>query len=290
MDLPGGIISGVWGVNGTWNGVVESPLRKRFAGFWAGQRLAGTTAGQFRALGGIQTARYQNLISDDSGSWPNGIGATVTAGQEDPFGGTGAVKIEGDGLFRLVSYATTGNAVGDRWFFSCAIRKDDGIPALELNLFQINQVNDNGPWNLQIQGVFTGDGEWQWLTGYFTLTNAAVANNNTLAYVDVNEELTLFQPTLIRVPASAGMSENEAAEFCNTLRPQSAYLTPGTSGTNPGSKFIAHAGLGTNAKYVIGGSPGEITLGSDNANAVELFDAAGNSLGVIRLKDFTVNE
>jgi hypothetical protein len=288
----GAMILGTSGsINGDWAGATALPVATELYGFGPGGRVSGITSSTYRNIGGVFSPRFQNLLSDDPTAWPNGIGATVTAGQADPHGGTSAVKVDGTGLFRMASYSTTGNAVGDRWIVCAQVRKSGGFDVTDGSheIFHVNQVNDNGPWNLVASIPYSGDGDWQPVFAMFKLANAGTANDNTFCYLNVVSTVTVYKPTLIRIPNSVGMSDSEAFDYLTTLRGHPAFLAPGQSGTDIGRKFIAHGGLGTAARYTVGVGSGQITLGAANTKAVELFDESGSSLGVVAMSSFTVN-
>lgn len=54
-------------------------------------------------------------------------------------------------------------------------------------------------------------------------------------------------------------------------------------------KLVGHGGLATAKYYTVGGGAGQITIGAAASKAIEVFDEAGNSLGVLRPSAFTVN-
>lgn len=249
IDQGGALLLGTSGsINGDWAGSADLPIKTQMYGFGPGGRVQGITSASFRRLGGMFSPRFRNLIADDSSTWPNGIGATVTPGQTDPNGGTQAVKITGTGLFRLVSSPVVGNAVGDRWVICGLVRKDGGFPQASAGheIFHVNQVSDNGPWQLVATVPYTGDGDWQPAYAMFKLATVNTVNDNTLAYCNVVNHIYVYHPTLVRIPVSLGMSDDEAWDWVTTnLDGWPAYLVPGMSGTDIGRPFIAHGGLGT---------------------------------------------
>lgn len=276
-----------------------SPLIYQQTGFWADGRIAGQVPANYRSLGLLQSARFANLAIQDPSGWSY-PGATLTTGQPDPFGGTAALHFNAPGGTRqYVTVATndTGTRhVGDTWVWGAWIKgpstglvgasNDNGVEVL---LYE--QGVSNGPLVARKLTPFLGDGEWQWcycLVTLVTLDNPGAASTAQIGYA---ENIDVYRPTLVYVPASAGLSQNEIAEYALTLRHQSDYLQAHMAGTDNGVRFIAHGGIGTNSANTktVGVASGQLTL-LGTQTYIPLYAADGTTIITwIRGEDATVN-
>lgn len=263
-------------------------------GDWVSGRTTLTSPDLYRTLGNLSSGRFTNLVSADTSTWVL-TGTTLTTGQADPLGGTGAVKMHTTlaGSFTEFATASPTWTVGDRYlwgfWYRCASGVQSGAAGYVGALDSI-PGSANGPFRSLAENVFTGDGEWNFFSGGFTV---AVVDNPAASYryycfVNIGSDVFIYQPTLYRIVAGT-LTDNEFAELALTMRSQPSYLPPGFIGTSAGTKFVAHGGLGTAARYVVGVASGQITLGAATGKAVQLFDEAGNSLGVVAPLGFTVN-
>lgn len=269
-----------------------TPWQRRQVTTWADTRITGKHPGPVR-MGAPVTARFQNLIAAPA-DWSLGVGVTRTIGVEDPFKNNGATRLEV--ATQAYSQLRPTGVDGLTWevggkYLICGWVNAHGVNDLiPVELFRVRTTGVTFAESATggIKTPYTGTG-WQYVNQFLTIDSVS---DSTPSYsVEVIAQsgavLDLFDITAEYIPPS--VDDNDAYEYLGTALPKPRYLPVGMAGTMAGQKFIAHGGLGTAARYVIGGGAGEITLGSDNANAIELFDASGNSLGVIRLKDFTVN-
>jgi hypothetical protein len=276
--VEGGIPPGAWAVR------TESPGSKQQHGFWQYNKLAGVVAATYRANGGLASARYKSKALDP-GSWTLNS-STLTQGLPDPFGGTGASSLTGP--HNVVVYtASQAVAVGDKWLFGCWIKRTGGMSAGTLGVITLSSSPAVAGWAAIANVEFKGDGEWQWVVVAANSTGLQ-ASTTVTATISVPDLYTVYSPTVIKIPA-ADVTTNEFYEMLETFRAQPNYLPAGADGNGSGRKFVAHGGLGTAARYTVGGSAGQITIGAAAAQAIEVFDEAGNSLGVIRPNAFVIN-
>jgi hypothetical protein len=266
-----------------WSTQTRSPIAERqvLTG-WADQRVSGKHPGTYRSTMGLTSARFQNLLPPP-GQWSGfgGLG-TVTGGQADPKGGTDGYLLTNTAgtpsRMNLVTpssfFGTT--EIGDRWALGAWMRRDGGLDGRSY----LQAVMDGSANNFIVNGLprFLGDGEWQWVVGATTVTDDSTPSVGTSVYVLVFDEVVIYQPTLIRVPASVGLTDNEWAEYILTLRDQPPYLLPGTTGTPADVKLIAHGGVGfgPSARTGDGGSALNVLT-----KKVKAFDESGKLLGYI---------
>jgi hypothetical protein len=270
---PGQISGGT--VQSLWAASTVSPMVRGQYGPWVADRISGRTADGFRGLGGLASARLTNIVQAEA-DWIL-RGATKTDGQADPFGGTGAVKLAGPAQVSIYN-VTQDVVIGDRFIIACWAKDPAGLGGAFLS----SSHGVHGP----VEGIFKGDGEWQ--LRVIGVTMAANVNITLNIEVAASAETYLYEPTIINVPAGT-WSDDEFFEFATSIRTYPKYLSAGFSGTGAGKKFVAHGGIGTAARYVVGAGSGQITLGAATGAAVEIFDETGASLGVVAPLSFTVN-
>ncbi len=276
----------------TWGtAIVDSPYKARQVCWWADQRVAGKTPASTRPSGGLMSARYKNEIQNDASTWTLSS-ITATPGFADPFGGTNAINLTVSGFqFAQLSpdHGDTTVVTGLRWVFGCWVKRTGGlVSGANGSVLTMQYIPDNPPFLPFQPAPFFGDGDWQFLVCSDTVTTVTDSGAHCHGYIYIKDQLTVYNPVIHHVPAGE-MTDNEFAEYVSTLRQQAYYLKAGYSGTQAGTKFIAHGGLGTAARYDVGVSTGQITLGAATGKAVELFDEDGNSLGVVAPLSFTVN-
>ena len=274
-----------------------------------GQRtswIGGTTqpvVGLQRSLG-VTAARYPNLFPPLSGwqsatTFPAGI--TVTQNGLAPDGSSTALHVANANGFNTsiiignYPHAWGGTVDGSKVFLGCWMNFSTGVvptPNLAVASFGsgttytagfVNQFG--GTDNLFLAPNLYGAG-WQWVYNY-----AGIVSHTSGVYaLTLNVppgDTYLYAPTLIQVPPT--VPDSDAYEYLGNLRHQPLYLQPGMTGTMESTKLVAHGGLGTAARYTVGVASGNITLGSANGKAVELFDESGNSIGVLPMLSYTVN-
>ena len=251
-----------------WGGdITSSPLDQGQAGFWADTRIAGRHPGNYRALGGLATCRYPNLINPNTGTWTLS-GASIATGTKDPFGNTDAMTItrSGSGFLIVNTSDTSTRALGDRWAIGCWAQGPAGTGLVSPGAFGIieyQQIPNNGNLLAGCEVAFLGDGEWQWYSAgctITTLTNTTAPSQLTLG---IAASCNFYGLVLIKVPAN-DMTDNEFAEYVLTMRHQPYYITPGLTGTFEKRKMIAHGGMGidTSVPKVAGVASGQLTVGA----------------------------
>jgi hypothetical protein len=256
---------------------------------WANNRITGKHPAGIRTMG-VTQSRFKNVIFAP-GSWNPLTGVALTAtGILAPDGSLTAQQlVTSSSNFCQMHTGTDGNTweVGGR-FFVCGW----------VNLFNASHVIPDAFMNVTLSGAaftgpavvpldYTGAG-WQFFSG--VLTVASIATSTPVVIIE-----TLTPPGTVQLwGITAGyipvaINDNDVYEFIGTVKHQPRYLLPGYAGTMEGQKLVAHGGLGTAARYTVGGAAGQITIGAAAAQAIEVFDEAGNSLGVLRPSAFTVN-
>ncbi len=285
------------------NNIVPSPWEAGQIITWPGG-ITGHHAGVNRTMAALY-ARSPNLFPtlarwQDAAPFPSGVTVTQSFTNTDllgPDGSVGVFKINNTNGTRqqivIGSYPFTWSGqVGDRVFLGTWINSISGIvevPSLYLGNYDMG-VAYNGSNALVITPPLANTG-WQWMYGAATIT-ALTTGHYSIDIVIPPGVTYLYAPTLFKLDSNSANStyvtNQDAWEFMANAKHQPIYLAPGMVGTMESQKLIGHGGLGTAARYTTGAG-GQITLGSENGNAVEIFDEAGNSLGVLPLYGFTVN-
>lgn len=177
-------------------------------------------------------------------------------------------------------------SVGDRVAIALWAKNASGINGFGVDM----PAAKNGPFSISVTSPISGDGEWFYLAAGATVASVDSSHNavRLSTTITLGTVLHIYQPTLVRVP-NGEMSDDEFAEFVMTLQTAPTYLKPGFAGTNLDQKLVAHGGLATAKRYTVGGGAGQITIGAAAAQAIEVFDESGVSLGVLRPSAFTVN-
>ncbi len=251
----------VWVGSGWENTGSPTLMQAGQSGFWATKRIAGRHPAQYRSVGGLNSARYANYFPAVA-EWTAPSGGAVTAGQVDPFGGTQAVKITGTGDADFSHVIDMGaNATGDRIVIASLYRREEGAIVGDI----IYQVSGGNGLLFNVSNDIAGAG-WQWLVGWQALTGSAVS---LVSATYRNSGTTYhYQPMLIRVPAA--VTDDEFAEYVETLRTQPLYLPVGSDGTGVDRVFYGHGGFGAAVQTK--------TVGANTGKVVPFYDAATGSL------------
>lgn len=273
-----------WKVPGSYT---QTPWVQGKTGIWTAElRMAGMHPAGNRQISPTM-ARFKNLILPQA-SWAN-VHGSMTTGQDDCIGGTGAVKLTdtGDGSMYVklrsgtdsdTSFAAGGHYVIAGWV---------NFPTADFNTTALYRFEAAGgsnlvwatggaSWNYQALAAVAG---WQ----FFSASNKLISGSASQSYeIQVNgppddsgaDAYIAFMSAFWIPPA---VDENDAAEFIGTLRAQPQYLQPGFAGTFEGQKFVAHGGICTPV--------GTVSLGAANGKTVPWYNEAGVLQGYIELKD-----
>src|SRR6267142_500244 len=238
-------------------------------------RLYGDLA-QARRSTSIATARFLNLILVPA-SW-SVIGGSITATQgiDDPFGGTGAVRLTASPPLASMSPIQIDRPVtpvaGDKFIFGGWFRVAGGMHNLGNFFLRLSLNGSLFPVPIPFTAVeadFDGNGEWQFYTG--SMTVAAGLGGQSSPYSirygigPANAgSIDCYGLFFHSIPASLGLADNEVSEYLACTKAQAQYLQPGMAGTVEGNIFIAHGGLGIDSTIAraVGGASGQLTLGS----------------------------
>lgn len=295
----GGPYPGIqWGASSTPNSLSQT-------GHWGHDRLiAGRHPGTYRN-GDIASGPLASIgISNDPDDWASiDGGITVTNNVRDPFGGTLANRFSSATsgpqiLIHSGGYATVAN-VGDVCAAAVWMRTNGSNVAYTIDV----RYNVDNTILFTRSGYFSTANGNEWVcvaTGGRLEQVAGILPTGNISCVlqvtmSAGQTIDIYEPSIYRLTQAdesaifSSVSDTELAEILTNIKTVPSYLSAGITGTHFGQKFVAHGGLGTNAKYIVGGGSGQITIGSQNDNAIEVFDATGASLGVIKLFDFTVN-
>jgi hypothetical protein len=273
-----------------------SPWIAPSVGVWGGDlQLSGRHPAAWRSAG-APSRRFAEYAQPQTSY---SVNPTAT-GIADPFGGTGAIQYDdaAGGETLIYSFASAFNfAVGDSvvvcgWVNANATGFSNIDQLVGVSSFASGGAItwDNGLSHWGEATPFKGQG-WQFVAYRHKIaTSTGTVNLQTkIITPDASSggTLDLFGFSMLWIPHT--ISDNDIAQYVGTLHAMPNYLPVGEAGTFEGQKLIGHGGLGTAARYVVGVASGEITLTGVNTKAVELFDEAGNSLGVAVLQGFTVN-
>lgn len=257
---------------------------------WADGRITGKHPGAVRALG-VTAARFKNVIADPA-TWTLSGGMTRTMAQSAPDATSTAVKIEATNqtYVDLRTNTTDGQTwtVGGHFAVCGWINAATASSIVPAELFRVLPTGVTFVEGESIKAGYTGTG-WQFISGWLTVGTVADSTPNYLVKMLVQSAGTIstWGVTAFYVPTSVDV--NDAVEYMGTLRHQPRYLPPGMVGTMEGQMLVAHGGIATAKRYAVGADSGQITLGAAAAQAIEIFDELGNSLGVVRPNAFSVN-
>lgn len=285
VDWPGYVDYGpgnAWGA-----GQLPSPWTKRQYGFYAGGRIAGRHPGHNRAMGPV-AAPYANKFLANTASWTVPGGVTVNSSTDAaPDGSASAYKMTGTGLVTVTANPISLTcAVGGRLVVGAWIKGAYTDVPLIFGPSSGGVTFNDGKSNASGAVDIISTAGWQWFA--FDATIATVSSPlNVIGQYSVAGVAYLWGATFVYVPET--VDNDEYAEWFGTFKHQPAYLPVGMSGTMEGQKFVAHGGLATAKRYTIGGGAGQITLGAAASQAIEVFDEAGNSIGVIQPNTFTLH-
>ena len=282
---------------------VDNPWVNLNVGTWADLRTTGKHPAAQRDISPVMS-RFSNLVLPPAGWTNKTVGSGVTAGIDDPVGGTGAYRIDstagttpGTTGVNLTTATYTffgagGTLVLAGWFrindpsATALFQPSDFVQSSFSDATFDNSVPANPRW---VAPAWL-DG-WQWCVFSAEMLSGSATQSVILGItgpvLGLGTTIDFFGPTFEWIPP--GVSKNDAYEYIGTLKAKPRYLQPTMAGTFETQKFIAHGGLGTAARYIVGVASGQITLGAATGDAVELFDEAGNSLGVVAPLSFTVN-
>lgn len=282
------------------NGLFTSGLFSPDGSAWTGRCVATFADNQ---ISGKHAAAWRNIsptsrrfaeVARPTSEWGP---APTTTGISDPMGGAGAVRYDDSANFNIALFSfdhTFTFGAGDRLLVSGWVRAS----AFSFGtMFVVTSTGGGVTWDLSGSNTWKkevplGGGGWQYISEFATVTASSGASN--LAVVldgpgnGSGNVMDFFGWSIAYVPAATANGA-DAAEFSGAGRAVPYYLPVGMAGTFEGQKLIAHGGLGTAARYTVGVASGNITLGSANGKAVELFDETGASIGVLPMLSFTVN-
>lgn len=279
------------GTNG-WAQATKSYETMRITGVQFNDgHLAGKRDDVPASFGVYQGLSLTNRLPENVSSWTALGGCVVTPGQAAPDGSVRAFRLSGGGRLSVASdvLGVPAAALDDTWAFACWVKMDGGLPPND-NIAQLEYVTTAYWGAMFLYNPFGGDGEWKYVSirGVSAKPNNVGATGALFTLWGSATGMAIYQPTLYFLPR-AMYSANEQSRIAATINTRPAYLTNGSVGTAPGQKLIGHGGLGTAARYAVGSGSGRITLGALNGNAVEIFNEAGVSLGVLPLSAFTEN-
>jgi len=244
-------------------------------------RIAGRHPGSNRAMGPLGP-RFTNRVNVPS-SWTLPGGASLSATDAPDGSNTGNRVSGGAGTLTVSAAATISSAaVGDRLAMGVWLRGAGCCSAFGF-------APTSGATTVLTDGAaldITVDG-WTWYV-YSSVVTSLIGSSITVSgTLTIGTTCDIWGASCIYVPVSVG--ESDYREWLGTFKHQPQYLAAGMSGTMEGQKFCAHGGLATAKRYTVGAGSGQITIGAAAAQAIEVFDEAGNSLGVLRPNAFTVN-
>ena len=279
------------------NNPTSGPWQKGWQGNWNGAGSTVPHVGSNRK-DSVSSARATNFFPAFA-SWqsfelfPAGVTGAVTG--TSPFGQANAAvditNANGGQVndIKIGGYPQTLPGSGDGGYVAigCWVNNTSGnLGQPVLSLGRYNTLRIDGNSSISLSPHIVGGVGWQWMTGFGKVTTRGDSSFALLLNVGAGHTL-LYGFTAMYLPASTG--DNDAYQWFNTFQCAPTYLPAGFAGTYEGQKIVAHCGLSTAKYYTVGGGSGQITIGSAAAKAIEVFDEAGNSLGVLRPSAFTVN-
>ena len=174
-----------------------------------------------------QSIRYVNTVPSSS-SWITG--GTLTAGQTDNDGGTGAFQVSTASGSTNVLFMS-GNGAPGAWgpgdFGMCGLwMKSLGIPDTYLGNSALNitcgPAGSFGANSISFcfPPVANGDGEWDWYWCFWQTGPGASAftNFSTGSVITPTNSIVVYAPWLIRIPSGSGVTYNEAIQMAYDLR------------------------------------------------------------------------
>jgi hypothetical protein len=257
----------------------------------AGKRQVGIADGRIagrhdaaRRVFSPGVAQAANLAPQDVSTWAAKSGegtVTVTTGKRAPDGSTRAAELStasGNSSKEIYRAAKT-YAVGD-WLIA-------GVWLRGVN-------TATGPWAALVAAVgvavtldltggnaFTlgspikGDGEWEWISHAAKITSGSGVGELVLALkCQPTQPTEYYAPILLHIPTGT-ISDSDALELAQNLHPWPDGAPVGHVSTLRGQKLITHGGLG------VGNSATATTSVGSLVKKVEIFDAAGASLGFV---------
>ena len=205
----------------TMRDATESPLARGQLGISQGI-LLGQHDGARRTFGPV-AVRFPNLAPHDTTTWSSKYGgATVTTGQPAPNGTTNAALLtSASGLTGRDIYRSPRTlAVGDAMIIGAWVQGTLTSAPLSMicTLAVGTHTFDDGLNYFTADPAIAGDGEWQWIAAYRTITSVS-GGNEVIAEVRCSDTqpTTWFGPIFLHIPAGS-LSANELAEFTQHLQ------------------------------------------------------------------------
>jgi hypothetical protein len=168
-------------------------------------------------------ARFTNLVSQIPSGW-TGTGVTTTTGITAPDGTTNAGQISSTGGEVNAQLWSAGMfpSAGD-WFVACTWARSVNANGYDRNA----ALQFNGPGGFALdtgtntfQVAPTGNGQWGWACGAHKVMVGTNGSYSLISYLKSSPAQTdqLYAPVLLQIPAAAGWSDNEVAEYVQNLQ------------------------------------------------------------------------
>jgi hypothetical protein len=233
-------------LTGTSGSQTISPLRQGQIGV-SFDRLIGLTDAGRRPFSPV-AVRTANLVNTNPSSWTYRTGSgTITTGIAAPDGTMNAGQATSTSGIAEVGFPFTGSdtlTVGDYYIFGGWARSatSNGLPVPAIR-FTLNSSgfgagdycappqngSNQGPGPVYLsEQFFTGDGEWEWISGLCKIqTNPTSAGVLLTGQVTPSQTGHFYAPILLRF-AAGSISDNEAYEIANNLASYGANCPTGS--------------------------------------------------------------
>jgi hypothetical protein len=258
----------------------KSPVAHRGTGFWGRGRVAAQHDSSRRGFA-PSVVRFTNLCDQNAANWGSKTGAaTVTTGIAAPDGSTNAGRFSsGSGLLdRWLYSGSVAWAVGDwvvagTWMRGTSTTMAQG--PLIATAGATKPTFDTNTEYFALDPPILGAGDWFWVYGAHKVT-AILGTSDLLfaARASPTTQTDLYAPFMCRIPTGT-LSDSEVLEWAQHLQSYPDGAPVGHVSTLKGQKLITHGGLG------VGNSATATTSVGSLVKKVEIFDAAGASLGFV---------
>jgi hypothetical protein len=180
--------------------------------------------------------RFTDYGITNSASWSITAGSiTVTGGQTDPYGGTGAASLvsAGGGTVSLSTSTFVSGNLGDWWIFGAWFKNGGWFPNINGTYLAMGCPGFGGIGYNQSDfygstSDYADDGQWHWV--WQAAKSNGTFSAHTCSNLTVNAGVTgyAFAPVAYYIPASAGYSNNEVLDFAASLGPVDNNCTIGS--------------------------------------------------------------